>query len=423
LKHNLNVSKEFCDSDILLLDHYGRQFSNIQIAKAGGELKLKLSGRRRVKNKANKLSRVVSSGSRDAPLGLKSGSDDNNSKIKETSFAVTSRPTSRKTDVAALLNSSVAAGKDEQEEYDSSYDSSHSTEVSKIWTESKGQATSTTTAPEVEVASAELVSLLVEHPNLKDLYASAITSNGQVETREALCLVLKSYAKALKSNARNSQEYKAGELVRSYARRIAYACVALHDPNAPSIDSEGRFEALHRQKVQAAFHVEDYLNNLVNQGNQLPQEQDLESNVADLSDDSDREDIGDPLPNLSKVTAYLTSGYSFDQLRKDILHLSIQMPNYEGPTFLKLQKTHSAQKDAFEHSGSTNDDKVSKTTAICGDFSSEVQRTMTTPPISFFSATVCHSYHVLKSWLGSNFWPTLRPECTRLNWKCVSPLD
>lgn len=106
--------------------------------------------------------------------------------------------------------------------------------------------------------------------------------------------MLMSFAKALKSNSENSREHEADELVRSYPRRIAYASVALHDPSAPSADSKEKFEALHRQKVQATFHVEDYLNTLVNQGNRPPQDQGLETNDADLSDDSDSEDIGDP---------------------------------------------------------------------------------------------------------------------------------
>ena len=104
---------------------------------------------------------------------------------------------------------------------------SERTEDNDMWSQPEA-AVSTSTAPELEIASAELVSLLVEHPSLKDLYAPAITTYGVSEFRESLCLILKSYAKALKSGAKGGQEYAAGELVRSHARRVAHAVVAFH---------------------------------------------------------------------------------------------------------------------------------------------------------------------------------------------------
>jgi len=276
-------------------------------------------------------------------------------------------------------------------------------------------AASISTAPEVEIASAELISLLVKHPSLRNLYAPAITLHGQVQIREALLVVLKSYAKALKTTARQPQEYKAGELVRSYARRIAYACVAFHDPSAPSIDIDERWEALHRQKFQAASRVEDYLNNY---GSQMLQYQDPENNIADLSDDSDREDTGEPLPNLSKVTTYMTSGFPFEQLCKDVLNLSSEMSNKEAPTFVKLQKSRMAEKEAFESSKFNSNDKISKTIARRRDLALSIRGMVI--PLRAFSNIVYPLYRFFKSWLRSNFWPPLGAECTRLNWTCVS---
>lgn len=277
-------------------------------------------------------------------------------------------------------------------------DSDHSMAPSQIWTEPERQAASTSTAPAVDVASAELVSLLVEHPGLKDLYGPAIAAHGAAEFRESLCLVLKAYAKALKSGSNLSQEYKAGELVRSYARRVAHACVAFHDPSIPSPDVSFRWGALHRQKIQAAARVEDYLNN---QGKQPALRHIPENNVAELSDDSDREDTGDPLPNLSKVTAYMTSGAPFEQLCRDVLHLSSQKSRDSGTPFVKLERSPPRSKMPEKMEISTDAPKVTTKSFPWA------------PDTRFLMSS-------LRWLLGSDFAPEISPGCTRLNWFCVS---
>ncbi|KAE9365777.1 hypothetical protein N431DRAFT_472372 [Stipitochalara longipes BDJ] len=379
--------------------------------KAGGRENLNRSGSRRPKTRARKLTQVLSSGRRHTRSPSKLRTRRDISTVEESDSTGARESLFQKPDTADLpvFKASVDV---RQEDYDANYDSDHSTNPSQIWTEPEMPAASTSTVPGVEIASAELVSLLVKHPSLKNLYAPAITLHGQVDIREALLVVLKSYAKALKAAAKQPQEYKAGELVRSYARRIAYACVAFHDPSAPSIDIDERWEALHRQKFLAASRVEDYLNNY---GNQTPQYQDPENNVADLSDDSDREDIGEPLPNLSKVTTYMTSGSPFEQLRKDVLSLSTQMSNQDRPTFVKLQKSHMTEKEEFESSELADNDKISKT-ITSGDLALSVREMVTWQRP--FSTIVYPLYYFFKSWLGSHLWPQLSPECTRLNWIC-----
>lgn len=392
-------------------------FFNKYIAKAGGKEKPKQSSSKRQKKRASPLAQVSSSGGRHARSVSKSVTHDNISTTEEGDPAVAREPPFQKSDITNLTfdNISIDVWPEDQEDHDANYDSERSAGASQIWTEPEMPAASTSTAPETEIASAELVSLLVKHPKLKDLYAPAITSHGQVEIREALLVVLKSYAKALKTTARQPQEYKAGELVRSYARRIAYACVAFHDPSAPSIDIDERWDALHRQKFQAASRVEDYLNNYESQTLQC---QDPENNFADLSDDSDREDIGDPLPNLSKVTTYMTSGSPFEQLCKDVLNLSTQMSNQEGTTFVKLQKSRMVEKETSESSQFNNNEKTSKTITRCENLAPSVRGMVV--PQRVLSTVVYPLYHLFKYWLGSNFWPQLRPECSRLNWICVS---
>ncbi|KAF4628716.1 hypothetical protein G7Y89_g9432 [Cudoniella acicularis] len=279
-------------------------------------------------------------------------------------------------------------GSGEQEDININYDSDHSTSASQIWTEEATSATSISTAPVMEIASAELVSLIVKHQSLKDLYAPTITSRGQADVREALRSALKAYSKALKTGAKKPQEYKAGELVRSHARRVAYACVAFHDPSAPSIDLNGRWEALHRQKIQAAFRVEDFLNS--SQENQISHDRNPEDGLVELSDDSEGEDAGDPLPNLGKVKDYMTSGEPFEQLCRDVRSLTIQTSDHGGLTVptAELERPLVADKAATERSESSHySDDISKTVALCGDVAPRTQKMLTSQQV--LSTTDC----------------------------------
>lgn len=330
---------------------------------------------------------------------------------------------SNRADIALLVSTKV--GNARPQEDDTNSDSDSSKVPSRIWTDSDSTADSISTVPKVEIASAELVSLLVEHPRLSVLYAPAITALGRVAIREAMVVVLKSYAKGLKRHSKQTQEYKAGELVRSYSRRIAYACVTFHDPcapaillddpSAPIIDSEGRWEALHRQKIQASSRVEDYIKNV---GNHTLPDQDQQSGLDDLSDDSDREDTGDPLPNLSKVKAFMTSGPPFEQLCKDVSNLSTQAQDQKGATFVELKKSENAEKGALEIPETEQNFDTPKSITSCGNPVQKSQRINSRQQA--FLLAVYTLYRIFISWLKSNFWPELIPETTRLNWKCVS---
>lgn len=317
-------------------------------------------------------------------------------------------------------------------------DSASSTVLSDIWTESGKTTDSISTtpmAPKAEIASAELVSLLVKHTRLKDLYTPAIKAQGKIGIREALVVILKSYAKALKVHSDHSQQYKAGELVRLHARHISYACVAFHDPGAPDADREERWKDLGRQTVQASSKVEDYLNRLENQTVLIP---DRQSGLEDLSDDSDREDVGDPLPNLSKVKVFMTSGPAFEQLCKDVSDLSTQMRDQKGSTFIELTKAKitgekDQEKSEIEQKRSTFVELTK--TIVAEEKDQERLRTDQTGSIPRPEGVQKASnpdfnpgrlflamytlYRVFISWLKSNFWPQINPDSTRVNWTCV----
>ncbi|CAG8978622.1 hypothetical protein HYALB_00013222 [Hymenoscyphus albidus] len=293
------------------------------------------------------------------------------------------------------------------------YASDSSRAPSEIWTESDRAAVSISTIPRVEIVSAELVSLLAEYARLKNLYKPLITALGHIATGEALVAVLKSYAKSLKVNSSQPQEHKAGELVRSHARRISYACVTFHDPRAPAIDLDDRWEALHRQKVQASTRMEDYLNNVASR--ELP-EQDSQNGLDELSDDSDREYIEDPLPNLSKVKASMTSGPPFDQLCADISHLLHENRDRKGATFVELTKSDAAKKTA--KNSQTIDEKcdILELNSLRGCPDDTPQETNDRRQVS--SSVMYKSYLVFMPWLKSKFWSSRRPESTQLSWIC-----
>ncbi|CAG8949961.1 hypothetical protein HYFRA_00004293 [Hymenoscyphus fraxineus] len=331
-------------------------------------------------------------------------------------------PTSKRGNITNNLRDSIEVGKSTttlgKEEVafildHENYASDSSRAPSEIWTESDGTADSTSTIPRVEIASAELVSLIAEHDRLKNLYKPLITALGHIATGEALVAVLKSYAKSLKVDSSQPQEHKAGELVRSHARRISYACVAFHDPRAPAIDLDERWEALHRQKVQASTRVEDYLNNVASR--ELP-EQDSQNDLDELSDDSDREDIEDPLPNLGKVKAFMTSGPPFDQLYADISHLLHENRDRKGATFVELTKSDAAKTTA--KNSQTIDEKcdILEPDSLHGCPNQIPQETNDRRQVS---SPAMYKYHqVFLPWLKSKFWSSMRPESTRLSWTC-----
>ena len=72
------------------------------------------------------------------------------------------------------------------------------------WSEREASSGSATTAPDIDIASAELVNLLVGHDSLKNIYPAAITTHGQHEFRLSMYIVLRSYGKALKAEAKAS---------------------------------------------------------------------------------------------------------------------------------------------------------------------------------------------------------------------------
>lgn len=300
---------------------------------------------------------------------------------------------------------------------DDNYTDSEYSEAESIWSAKGSGAASISTAPAIEEASAELVSLLVEHPNLKDLYGPAITLHGPVEFRIALCAIFKTYAKALKAGAKKPQELKAGDLVRGCARRAAHACVAFHDPSVPLPDVAFRWGALHRQKLQAETKVEDYLNNLEKDAGSnddrkfgppkapLPND-DPKNGLVDMSDESDKDDIGDSLPNLSKVVAYMTSGTPFEQLQRDILDLSTRRVEIETKP-LNLEKT-------------------AKTEQLNGKTDIPIDRlnyhlNEQVPKSNLNLAwLLLFCRRRFRWWLAIGGRPKLTLGCTRLSWKCVS---
>ena len=277
------------------------------------------------------------------------------------------------------------------------------------WSEREASSGSATTAPDIDIASAELVSLLVEHDSLKSLYPAAIIAHGQHEFRQSMYIVLRSYGKALKAEAKQPQELQSGDLVRSLARRVAHAVVAFHDPSNPSTDVDFRWEALQRQKSGAVSLVEDFLSREKGQRDEPERPWEL------LSDVSDIEDIDHTLRNLDKVKAYMTSGPAFDQLCQDVLRLSVQDSNYEGPRFVKLKKAEVPEEQGFEPSKCADIEPKGNlpVPSACG-----APRKLSTVPHSSI-AVILRGYQAYKSWLKAKYWPKLSPQCTRLHWKCV----
>jgi hypothetical protein len=277
------------------------------------------------------------------------------------------------------------------------------------WSEREASSGSATTAPDIDIASAELVSLLVGHDSLKNFYPAAITAHGQHEFRLSMYIVLRSYGKALKAEAKHPQELQSGDLVRGLARRVAHAVVAFHDPSNPSMDVDSRWEALRRQKTSAVSRVEDYLSRVSGQRDELERAWDV------LSDASDIEGMDEPLRNLVKVKAYMTSGPAPEQLCKDVLRLSVQDPKYEGPRFVKLKKAEAPEKQVFEPSkcGDTEPKENSPVLSIC----EALAKPYAIPHSSLVA--ILRGYQAHKSRLKAKYWPKLNPQCTRLHWKCV----
>jgi hypothetical protein len=286
-----------------------------------------------------------------------------------------------------------------------------SSAVNERWSDPEMSAASSTSGSNVNLASAEVLSLLVKHPHLQQFYAPAIVLHGRVKVRLELCSIFRSYGNCLKSNATSPQECKAGELVRSCAKSIAYACVAFNDPDVPDSDVDGRSEALHRQKNQAASRVEGYLDS---QGKEYLKSKDIGNSIEDFSDDTDDDDIDQVLPNLSNVNVYMTSGTHFEQLCKEVRDFSTRRQLQPSPSPSSGKSSASIMKDK-DDVGCTDQGK-----------SNGIRHTPPSSRLCMVSirfdlvSAVQTPYHILKCWTSAMFWPKLSPKCTRIQWKCVS---
>lgn len=285
----------------------------------------------------------------------------------------------------------------------------------KVFSDGEGSLGSNTTAPEVDMASAELVNLLMEHDRLKSFYPAAIAALGPGDFRYSMCQVLKAYGKALKVEAKQPQELQSSALVRSLSRRVAHAIIAFHDPSVPSAHVDFRWDNLQRQKIGAATLVEEYLSGQEKQRRNEKQIEDLAEHPEGVDDDSDGEDIENPLPNLKKVAGFMTGGPPFDQLCIDVKRLSDQNSKYEGPKFVKLKKSEATAKRLCE----SNNEKETEP--------KEVEKFSTTYRVPQTVSTVHHGllistircYRAHKSWMKSKFWPKSKSNATRLHWICV----
>jgi hypothetical protein len=285
----------------------------------------------------------------------------------------------------------------------------------KVCSESEGSLGSNTIDSDVDAASAELVSLLVENDRLKSLYPAAITAIGPYDFRQSMCQVLKSYAKALKTSAKQPQELQSSALVRSLSRRVAYALVAFYDPSVPSTHLDFRYDNLRLQKTRAARRAENSLSSEQKPTSDEEQQHRSEEYLESLSDDSSGAVIGSPFPNLAKVTAFMTDGPAFNQLCKDIQHLSDTTFKYEGPMSVRSENPDVMSNVCPENSKSKaakleENGELLKDCGVAQTVSKSRQR---------FRIAIIRRYLAYKSWLKSQFWPKPSLKATRLCWTCV----
>lgn len=306
---------------------------------------------------------------------------DSDNKSYHSADAITTKGTSREGDgpSAPLQTQSRTSTTSLEANYTDDGDGDNGSDSDKcvdVWSEGEGSSASNSTAPDVDMASAELVSLLVQHDRLKNLYPVAITALGPDDFRQSMRQILKAFGRALKAEAKQPQELQSGALVWALSRRVAQAAIAFHDPSVPYAHVDFRRDNLRRQKKGAAALLEDYLSSREKQGHDQNQREDLGEFPDEMSDDSDQEDADNPLPNLSKVAAFMTGGPAFDKLCVDIQglsqRLSDQTSNCEGPTAYNC-----------------------------------------------FPNKMTRRYQAYKSILKSKFWPNFNTQTTRVRWICV----
>lgn len=300
---------------------------------------------------------------------------------------------------------------------DIQYDTDSDKDMDSVECESKFdksvETESATTAPEIDIASAELKSLLLEHSRLKGLYPAAIVALGQKQFRNSMHYILGDYAKALKECAKEPQQLQSGDLVRRLSGSIASAIVAFHDPSVAADDAEFRWESLQRQKLGAAPYVEEWLSSQKETIKERERWQNTDG--GDFYTDSEGEDLENSLPNLSKVAAFMTSGPAFDHLYASIRDLSKPGWGYidDSPirgeaSGLHVEEIREQKPQDLRLKTVTGSSRANhRIKMLYSDYSTHW--------------TYYQKYQEHLSEVKSQFWPKIPPNTSRLQWKCVRP--